>query len=52
MPVKKSGFGKGLDSLIPNKNVKAQNFCFKSGREKGSRKKKFTKKDEIMVKDQ
>ena len=29
MPVKKSGLGKGLDSLIPNKNGK-------SGREKGS----------------
>ncbi len=23
MPVKKSGLGKGLDSLIPNKNVKS-----------------------------
>ena len=36
MPVKKSGLGKGLDSLIPNKNVKKRKTFCKSGREKGS----------------
>ena len=45
MPVKKSGLGKGLDSLIPNKNVKSAKPSVKADE------KKATPKEEILEQD-
>ena len=36
MPVKKSGLGKGLDSLIPNKNVKSAKPSVKADEKKAA----------------
>ena len=48
MPVKKSGLGKGLDSLIPNKNVKSKRSRNKNKKSRKKSKGKFhTLKDNV-----
>ncbi len=49
MPVKKSGLGKGLDSLIPNKNVKSAKPSVKADEKKAAPKEEILEAA-IMVK--
>ena len=50
MPVKKSGLGKGLDSLIPNKNVKSAKPSVKADEKKAAPKEEILEAGPIMVK--
>ena len=50
MPVKKSGLGKGLDSLIPNKNVKSAKPSVKADEKKATPKEEILEAGPIMVK--
>lgn len=50
MPVKKSGLGKGLDSLIPNKNVKSAKPSVKADEKKATPKEEILEAGTIMVK--
>ena len=50
MPVKKSGLGKGLDSLIPNKNVKSAKPSVKADEKKAAPKEEILETGPIMVK--
>ena len=50
MPVKKSGLGKGLDSLIPNKNVKSAKPSVKADEKKATPKEEILEEGPIMVK--
>ena len=49
MPVKKSGLGKGLDSLIPNKNVKSAKPSVKADEKKAAPKEEILEAGPIMV---
>ena len=50
MPAKKSGLGKGLDSLIPNKNVKSAKPSVKADEKKAAPKEEILEAGPIMVK--
>ena len=48
MPVKKSGLGKGLDSLIPNKNVKSAKPSVKADEKKAAPKEEILEAGAIL----
>lgn len=50
MPVKKSGLGKGLDSLIPNKSDKSARTSVKADEKKANQKEELHEAGPIMVK--